>query len=89
MKKALENCPSPSKPSTDHIQDCQEQQRQAMEHLIAHLRQMIASRSDVPFNGALRECNAQRRQLEKAFELYKQAEAKVQVIIAQFGGALS
>jgi hypothetical protein len=60
-----------------------------MEHLMTHLRQMIASRSDVAFNGALRECNTQRRQLEKAFELYKQAEAKAQVIIAQFGGALS
>ena len=56
---------------------------------MTHLRQMIASRSDVAFNGALRECNTQRRQLEKAFELYKQAEAKAQVIIAQFGGALS
>ena len=86
MQNALKNCPSPTKPSIDHIQDCQDQQRQAMDHVVAHLRQKIVERSSYSFNETQRECARQRRQLDRAFELYKQADAKVQVLITRFGG---
>lgn len=86
MKNALENCPSPAKPSIDHIQGCQDQQRQAMDHLIAHLRQSITESSDLLITDPRRECSRQQKQLERAFELYKQADTKFQILIDHFGG---
>ena len=85
MQNVLNDCPTPSKPSIDHIQDCQNQQRQAMEHLVAHLRQTLEQGTDV-FSDARRERTRERRELEKAFELYRQADAKADILIAQFGG---
>lgn len=86
MKNALENCPSPTKPSIDHIQSCRDEQQQLTDHLIAHLRQKIVERSSYSFNETQRECARQRRQLDRAFELYKQADTKVQILIGHFGG---
>ena len=88
MPNALKNCPSPTKPPINHIQECQDQQRQAMDHLIAHLRQKIVERSNAPIVDGQKECARLRSQLNKAFEFYKQAEAKIQVLIADFGGSL-
>lgn len=84
----LENCPFPTKPSMGHIIDCLDQQRKAMEHLVAHVGQMIRGRADVAIKDDLRECKRQRRQLEKALELSKQAEAKIQVLIVHSEGGL-
>jgi hypothetical protein len=86
MQNALKNCPSPTKPSIDHIQSCRDEQQQLTDHLIAHLRQKIVERSNDSFNETQRECARQRKQLDRAFELYKQAEAKVQILIGHFGG---
>lgn len=86
MKNALETCATPTKPSEAHIQGCQDQQRQAMDHLIAHIRQRIAEVSATAFADSLRECNSRRKQLEKALELYKQADTKFQILIDHFGG---
>jgi hypothetical protein len=89
MQNVLNDCPTPAKPSIDHIQDCQDQQRQAMEHLVAHLRQALKQGIDVFFDDERRERTRQRRELERAFELYRQADAKVEILIAQFGPRLS
>jgi hypothetical protein len=86
MQNVLNDCPTPSKPSIDHIQDCQNQQRQAMEHLIEHLRQTLEREAVMPFNDARRERTRQRRELERAFELYRQADAKIDILIGRFGG---
>lgn len=85
MLNVLNDCPTPSKPSMDHIQECQDQQRQAMEHLIEHLRQTLKQGTDAFFSDARRERTRQRKELEKAFELYRQADAKIDILIAQFG----
>jgi len=86
MQNALKNCPSPTKPSIDHIESCRDEQQQLTDHVIVHLRQKIVERSNHSFNETQRECARQRRQLDRAFELYKQAEAKVQILITQFRG---
>src|ERR1700690_3868107 len=72
MPNVPDSCPSPSKPSITHIQECQDQQRQAFEHLLVHLRQKIAESYSVAFNDGLKECARRSKQLESAFELFKQ-----------------
>jgi hypothetical protein len=86
MPNVPDSCASPLKPTMGHIQECQDQQRQAFEHLLVHLRQKIAESYSVAFNDGLKECARRSKQLESAFELFKQAEAKVQILISWCGG---
>jgi hypothetical protein len=86
MPNVPDSCPSPLKPSINNVQECLDQQRQAFEHLLTHVRQVIAERSNFVLRDALKECSRQRRELDSAFELFKRAEAKVQIIVEGFGG---
>jgi hypothetical protein len=86
MEKQLEDHLVIRKPLINQILNCHDQQRQATDQLITHLRQMIHDRSCLSFGDEQKEAGRQLRQLERAFELYKQAEAKIQIIITRLGG---
>jgi hypothetical protein len=89
MENELQKCPIPLKPTDAHIRDCLREQQQATAHVLAHVKQKVDERkNDPPFLGTRSEIARQRKRLEKAFELFKQAEAHLHILIAGPGGDL-
>ena len=86
METIVEKCPADGKAASHHIQDCHDEQLRANEHVFHHLRQIIMKASDLPYGHGQKEIARKLRELEKAFELCKQAEAKIQILITALGG---
>ena len=86
METKLQNRPADGKPLIDQARDCYDVQRRATEDLITHVRLMMQDQSRFSFRDEQREDRRQLSQLESAFELYKQAEAKIQLLLARLGG---
>ena len=86
METKLQNRPADGKPLIDQAWNCYDQQHRVTEDLIAHVRRIIQDRSRIAFGDEQKEGARQLRQLERAFELYKQADAKIQLLLARLGG---
>jgi hypothetical protein len=88
METTIEKCPADGKAAFHHIRACHDEQRRANEHVINHLRQLILKRSQLSFGHEQREIARKSRQLERAFELYEEAEAKIQILLTWLGGGI-
>ena len=86
METKLQNRPADGNPLIDQARNSYDQQRRATEDLIASIRRIIQDQSRFSFGDNRKEDARQLRQLESAFELYKQAEAKIQMLLARLGG---
>ncbi len=90
MTSPLQNCPNhrkDRKASIAHMEDCVESLREAQSHLVAHLRSI--SREDLsedwpPKMERQRNQEGLRRlrEIDKAYELGKQAEAKFETLLS-------
>jgi hypothetical protein len=92
MKNPLENCPlglqSPT-PGEDHVLSCVEEHRAAAAHLVAHLREALRRRSNYPvFERERRQHPLLLRQLERAHEVSKEADAKFESLISRLASSL-
>jgi hypothetical protein len=67
------------------IQECHADQIRANEHVFTHIRQLIARRAGFYFPNEQTEVARKTRQLERAFELNKESEAKIQILITWLG----
>lgn len=90
MTSPLESCPNhrkDRKTSIAHMEDCVESLREAQSHLVAHLRSIYRDdlSADVPprtQRQSNQECLRRLREIDKAYELSKQAEAKFETLIS-------
>jgi hypothetical protein len=89
MTSPLESCPNYAKhrkAALAHLEQCIEQLREAQSHLVGHIRSSFRQRlSDGPpkiVGLRNRECLRQLREVDKAYELGKQAEAKFETLIS-------
>lgn len=64
-----QDCPYKFAVPKNHVVECYDRHRQAFDHLVGHL------------NGRVNVY--QRKELQKAFELYREAQAKLEILIAQ------
>lgn len=90
MTSPLQNCPNHRKDrraSIAHLEECVQSFREAQSHLVAHLRSI--NREDLSADGHPRtqrqrnqENQRRLREIDKAYELGKQAEAKFETLIS-------
>ena len=88
MENTALSCSNVSKPTREHVRDCMRQQQEATEHLLRHLQQIVGEYSGSPFKHDRAEYVRRCKRLEKAFELFRQADTQVHILIAGPGGAL-
>jgi hypothetical protein len=90
MLSEPENTPSPAtrqsqrSPTATSLIDLFKAQQLANERLYAGLRNWLATHSDVLQNPPPREHTRHRALYEKAFELSRQAEAKIELLLSGF-----
>jgi hypothetical protein len=76
---------SPKAPSREHLQTLLETHRQVFSELYAGLRSLLAKEASLEMSPPPQAFTRRVQQLEKAFELHRQAEAKIELLI---GGPL-
>ncbi len=93
MTSPLESCPNYAKDrkaAVAHLEDCVERLRESQSHLVAHLRTVFRQRmSDAPPRFSRirnQDCSRHLREVDKAYELGKQAEAKFETLISALVG---
>ncbi len=69
---------------TEHLERCLEAQRQAAAHLIRDLRHLAREQSNLALSGD-RTYSQQLTQIDRAYELWRQAEAKLEILISRIG----
>ena len=90
MTSPLENCPNykkDRKAALAHLEDSIESLREAQSHLVAHLRSIFRERLSQDWPPRLerqrnQECLRRLREIDRAYELSKQAEAKFETLIS-------
>jgi hypothetical protein len=85
METTQEKCPADGNTTLHPIQDCRAEQVRVNEHVFTHIRQLISERAGFHFPNDQTEVARKMRQLERAFELNKESEAKIQLLITWLG----
>lgn len=93
MTSSLENCPNHRKDlkiALAHLEDCVNGLREAQLHLVAHLRSIFRERMYGAPPQLVRqrnqECLRCLREIDKAYELSKQAETKFEMLLSRLSG---
>ena len=81
--------PAPVKPAdVDQLAQLLEANRHATAEIFTVLRVRLAKEASLGMNPPPQARSRRVQQLEKAFELHQQADAKIELLIAHFGGTL-
>lgn len=80
--------PAFTKPTgADPLTQLLETHRRVSAEIYASLRVRLVKEASVGMNPPPQAYTRRVHQLEKAFELYRQAEAKIELLVAHFGGS--
>jgi hypothetical protein len=79
--------PAPVRPA-DELAQLLEANRHATAEIYTALRLRLANEASLGMNPPPQAYTRRVQQLEKAFELYRQAEARIELLVAHFGGTL-
>jgi hypothetical protein len=74
------------KAATEHVKKVLDSQRQTTTHLLEDLRYLILKDSDLIMNRRANEIERRLRQIERALEFYRSAEARIEILISHLGG---
>jgi hypothetical protein len=85
----------PNSPNSASVKDTDGEQltkllathRRLTSQLYAELRTLLAKEASVSMNPPPQSHTHRMQQLQKAFELYRQAEAKTEILVVHFGGS--
>jgi hypothetical protein len=86
--------PAPSNPaaskrlSGERLTELLEAQRRATSELHSELRKCLAAEGNISFSPSPQAHIRRTQQLEKAHELFRQAEAKTELLVSHFGVSL-
>lgn len=76
------------KPAAEHVKSLLDTQRQTTTHILDDLRYLLLKESDLIFKRQSSEIERRLRQLERALEFYRRAEARIEILISHLGGRL-
>jgi len=82
-----EACPTSRSTKSERLNELFEAQRHASSQLHAELGKMLTQKEDL-FPKARTEHRRLRAQFERAYELTRQAEAKIELVLSQYTGRL-
>jgi hypothetical protein len=77
-----------NQPASQSLTDLLESYRFDNRNLYSELRRLLAKATNTQTNPPPQAHMRRVQQLEKAFELFRQAEAKIELLVAHFGGPL-
>jgi hypothetical protein len=81
--------PAPAKPTdVDQLTQLLKTYRDATAEIYTALRVRLAKEARLFMSPSPQTYTRRVQQLEKAFELHRQAEAKIELLVAHFGGSL-
>jgi hypothetical protein len=74
------------KAATEHVKNVLDSQRQTTAHLLADLRYLLLKDSDLIFKHRTNDIERRLRQIERALEFYRSAEARIEILISHLEG---
>jgi len=83
MTRQVPPCLTATSDPSEHLRSLLETQRQSAAHLIEDLRHRVAERSYWGLGGKTAPYDRLRREIDSAFETYKRAEAKLEILISK------
>jgi hypothetical protein len=89
MKREVPTClvSTPAmKAAAEHVKNVLDSQRQTTTHLLEDLRYLLLKDSDLIFKHRTNDIERRLRQIERALEFYRSAEARIEILISHLEG---